>query len=89
MEIDLLTSGVEVALHGCRRATAGPQKKPCSRKHPVDAGHLHLHLVRSASGSSSAFAPSFIQSRGYIHHGVEVWLFRLAAEGVSGAIHWE
>lgn len=88
-----LTSGVEVALHGCSRPTAGPQKKPCSCKHPVNPAELHLHLVWSGSGSSSPFAPLFIHPealrsrRGGVVSAV-MWPTGLAEEGVSGAIHW-
>lgn len=58
-ELDL-TSGAEVALHGCSRATAGPQKKPYGSKQQVNPGELHLYHVWSACDSSSPFLPSFI-----------------------------
>ncbi len=69
-----LTSGVEVALHGCSRATAGPQKKPCSCKHEVHPGGLHLHLV----WSGQPLVP-LLHSLLYLYNprlydcGVEVW----------------
>lgn len=54
-----------MALHWCSRPTTGPQKKPCSCKHKVNPGELHLHLVCSASGPPSHFAPLFIHPEAF------------------------
>lgn len=92
-ELDL-TSGAEVALHGCSRATAGPQKKPYGSKQQVNPGELHLYHVWSACDSSSPFLPSFICFEGSWpwRGGVActvMWPTDLAVESVSGAIRWE
>lgn len=92
-ELDL-TSGAEVALHGCSRATAGPQKKPYGSKQQVNPEELHLYHVWSACDSASPFLPSFICFEGSWpwRGGVActvMWPTDLAVESVSGAIRWE